>query len=116
MPSVEQLGKSERTNWFVIVVLVAVCALTVNVATRYGSSAGFSTPTVRATVKATSAHAQRQRLAKDAANWITPVSSASPLRTPASTPRIALERAPIPSIFFADALYNRPPPSAQSFI
>jgi hypothetical protein len=116
MASVKQFEMRGRRIWCAIVILVAVCSLTVNVATRYGSAAGISTHTVKATVKDASTDAQRQRLAKDAANWITPVSNASPLQAPTLCPRIAPEGAPVPHLFFADALYNRPPPSAQSLV
>ncbi|MGA7909457.1 MAG: hypothetical protein WCA16_18770 [Candidatus Sulfotelmatobacter sp.] len=106
----------ERKSWWAIVILLAVCSLTVNVATRYGSAADFSTHTVRTAVKDTSSDAQRQRLAKDAVNWITPVSCSSPLPAPASYSRLAPEGPATSYLLFADALYNRPPPSARSLV
>jgi hypothetical protein len=112
MASVEQLGIQGRKNWCAIVVVVAVCLLTVNVATRFASASSFSTHSVTVTVKDASARAQRQRLDKDAANWVTPISSPRPLQAPI-TVRCALpEGAPLPYLSVADALYNRPPPSA----
>jgi len=100
-------------NWCALVVLVAVCALTVSVATRYSTPWGSSSSTVNTVQIHTSPEAKRQHLAKDAADWMPPVICFGLLQTPSSYPRIAPAGPPIPSLLFEESLYNRPPPSSE---
>lgn len=94
-----------------MVVLVAVCALIVSVATRYSSTCEASSIAVKAGQIHTSAEAKRQRLAKDAIGWNPPVIQFSVLQSPSSYPRIAPAGPPIPGLVLEESLYNRPPPS-----
>jgi hypothetical protein len=97
------------------IVVIAVCALTVSVATRYcyaGSSAAHATTTVHKHSSPTA----RQRLSKDAATWVPPVFLPAILEATTFYPRVAPAGPPIPGLFFEKSLYNRPPPSSASLI
>jgi hypothetical protein len=100
---------SPRKSWTALIVLLAVTALTISVATRYASVSGISTHTTAAQKHSTSEHA-KQRLIKTAASWIPPVVSAVIIQSPSAYPRIAPAGPPIPRVLFEKNLYNRPPP------
>jgi hypothetical protein len=104
-----------RKNWRVVVVLVAVFSLALSVATRYSCLGVASSTTVKAFQIHASPEAKRQRLAKDAADWMPPVISVSLLQSPSSYPLIAPAGPPMPGLRFEESLYNRPPPSSESF-
>jgi hypothetical protein len=108
----EYFGMRRRQNWSAVVVLVAVCSLTVSLATRYSSPGDGSVCSVKACARQTSPEAGRQRLAKDAAHWIAPVISSTVLRAPSSGTLITSAAPKISNFLLAEALYNRPPPSA----
>ncbi|MFZ1005702.1 MAG: hypothetical protein WAN65_02620 [Candidatus Sulfotelmatobacter sp.] len=98
------------------IVVIAVCALTVSVATRYcyaGSSSAHATATLH---KHSSPQTARQRLSKDAATWIPPVFSPAVLQAATFYPRVAPAGPPIPGLLLEKSLYNRPPPSSASLI
>ena len=99
-----------------MVVLVAICSLIVSVATRYSSAGLPSSTTPRAAFQVhASPEAKRQHLAKDAADWVPPVICFILLQSPRSYPRIAPAGPPIPGLLLEESLYNRPPPSSESF-
>ena len=119
VPEMSQLRHFEdqrRKNWCAVVVLAAVCSLTVNVATRYSSSWDVSAPTVKTVQARTTPEAKRQRLDKDAANWAPPLVCLDVLRFPSSYPRIAPSGPPILSPLLEENLYNRPPPSSRPLV
>jgi len=97
-------------TWCALVVLLAVCSLTVSVATRYSSSFDPSSPTVKTVQTHTTPDAKRQRLAKNAATWVPPLVCFDVLRSPSSYSRIAPAEPPIRSFLLEENLYNRPPP------
>src|ERR1017187_4210773 len=99
-----------RGSCCAIVVFMAVTSLAVSVATRYCSPqpSSFSTRTLH---KHLSPEQSRQRLTKNAANWIPQVVRSGVLQAPTSYPRIAPAGPPIPSVLLETSLYNRPPPS-----
>ncbi len=100
-------------NWCALVVLLAVCSLTVSVATRYSSSSWDASSLAVKTVRThTTPNAKRQRLAKNAATWVPPLICFDVFRSPSSYPRIAPAGPPIISFMMEDNLYNRPPPSS----
>jgi len=99
--------------WCAVLVLFAVCLLTVGVATRYGFSRDEGSGGVTRIQKQLSPEPGRQRLIKNAATWIPPVGGSALLEAPSSYPRIAPAGPPIPSLFFEESLYNRPPPSSE---
>ena len=92
--------------------LLAVCALTVSVATRY-SSGGDPAYTVATAHKHSSPEPNRQRLTKNTTNWIPQVVRSVVLQAPTSYPRIAPAGPPIPNLLLEKSLYNRPPPSSE---
>jgi hypothetical protein len=95
-----------------LVVLIAVCSLTVSLATRYSSSE--VSPKVVRTVQTHPAPDARQRLTKNAAIWIRPVFSFTALQAPSFYPLIAPTGAPIPNFSGDENIYNRPPPAFLS--
>ena len=99
-----------RRSCCAIVVFLAVTALAVSVATRYGSlqSSSYS---VRTLHKNACPEQSRQRLTKNAANWMPQVMQTGVLGLTTSNPRIAPAGPPIPTILRETQLYNRPPPS-----
>jgi hypothetical protein len=99
----------------VAIVVIAVCALTVSVATRY-CYAGSSSAHATTTLHKHSSPQTTQRLSKDAATWIPPVFFSANLQAATFYPRVALAGPPIPGLFFEKSLYNRPPPSSASLI
>lgn len=99
-----------------MVALAAVCSLTVSVATRYTSSWDISSPTLKTVQAHTTPEVKRQRLLKDAANWVPPLVRFHVLRSPSSYPRIAPAIPPRPTFLFEASLYNRPPPSSDPLV
>lgn len=98
-----------RRNWCAFVVLLAVFALTVSVATRYcapQSSAG----TVRTVHKHAAPEQIRQRLTKNTVNWMPQVVQTGILQAATFYPRIAPAGPPVPGLLLEKSLYNRPPP------
>jgi hypothetical protein len=114
MPLLNHFEDRRLPGWCAAVILVAVCSLIVSVATRYSYTGDASSTTVKAAQIHTSPEAKRQRLAKDAADWMPPVIYFSVLQSPSSYPRIAPAGPPVPGLLFEESLYNRPPPSFES--
>ncbi|HEY3975220.1 MAG TPA: hypothetical protein VGM18_19610 [Candidatus Sulfotelmatobacter sp.] len=104
-------GLSKR--WCAVVVLFAVCALTVSVATRYNFARGRVSGSATTVHKHISPERARQRLIKTVASWI-PVSATAVMQAPSSYPRIAPSGPPIASLLFEKSLYKRPPPALKS--
>ncbi len=100
-------------RWCALVILLAVCSLTISVATRYNSSANLSPSAAKSLQRHTLQEPGRQRLTKIAPNWM-PVFSSSVLQAPSAYPRIAPAGPPIPRLSFESNLYNRPPPPSLS--
>lgn len=103
--------KSGRcARWCALVVLTAVFALAVSVATRYGSATGASPSAVKTARNYSAQPPSRQRLTKDADNWVPPTIDCVPLQVPAHTTRVPSIRPAIPNPSFASILFYRPPP------
>lgn len=100
-------GKRVLHRWEVAIIVLAICGLTVSVATRT-FRARFSTAT---TVKSISGQPIRQHMDRDAANWVPPVATlAEVLEMPVFYPRVAPAGPPLPRLYYEEALSNRPPP------
>src|SRR5579864_8848387 len=110
MSALNHWDNPRRKNWCALVIFVAVCSLTVSVATRYSTASSPSVQTVQTHV---SLDSKRQRLAKDASNWMPPVICFDVLEAPSFPPRTAPARPPIPGLLLEESLYNRPPPSSN---
>ena len=115
MQSLSHFDGQRRKHWCAVVVFVAVFSLTLSVATRYSTPCDAPLSTVKTVQSHTYAEAKRQRLVKDAANWIPPLTCVEGLCEPSFYPRIAPAGPPIPTLVLEENLYNRPPPSFQSF-
>jgi hypothetical protein len=94
-------------DWRILVVSLAICALTVSLATR---TFRLTFPH-SSTVQSGAAQAMRQHLDRDAANWVPPVLVFTTLQAPQFYPRFAPAGPPLPTVLFDESLSNRPPPS-----
>jgi hypothetical protein len=104
------MGKSRRWHWLYSVIFFAAISLTVSVVTRYTFSSSAHNHTVITVRSHSFCDHGRQRLLKNGASWVAPVSTAEVFQAPVSYPRIAPSGPPIPCLFFEKNLYNRPPP------
>ena len=102
-------------RWCALVVLTAVFALAVSVTTRYSSAATAPTSAVKTSHSYSAQPPGRQRLTKDAANWVPPTIGSVPLQVPARPARVPSIRSAIPNPSFASILFYRPPPISPSF-
>ena len=96
-----------HSGWRVLVVGLAICALTVSLATR---TFRLTIPQTL-TVQSGAAQATRQHLDRDAVKWVPPVPVFTTLQAPAFYPRFAPAGPPLPTVLFDESLSNRPPPS-----
>ena len=102
-----RLSNPQHPRWYVLVIILAICGLTVSVATR---TFRLTIPH-GATAQSGDSQAIRQHLARDAAQWAPPVRTLSTLQVPVFYPRVSPAGPPIPSVLFDESLSNRPPPS-----
>jgi hypothetical protein len=100
--------KDQQPRWRLFVVVLAICGLTVSVATR---TFRLTVPHGTNTVRSNSPHAMRQHLDRDAAKWVPPIPVLTTLKAPIFYPNVAPAVSPLPSVLFDKTLYNRPPPS-----
>ncbi|HZQ94502.1 MAG TPA: hypothetical protein VFA67_05800 [Candidatus Sulfotelmatobacter sp.] len=98
-----------RKRWCTAMILVAVCALTLSVATRYGSPAA-SDNTVTVVQKHSSWEPGLQRLLNNAATWMPPIVIAAVLYDLGCYPHVAPSSPPVLNVLLEKNLYNRPPP------
>jgi len=96
-----------------MMVLAIVCSLTVSLVTRYSTAWNASSSTVKTVRTNSNEETKRQRLAKDAADWIAPAIYFAGLRPPVFYPRISAARPSIAKLLLDDGLYNRPPPLSE---
>ncbi len=98
----------QHRAWRVLVIVLAIGALTCSLATRtfrLTDSQGIN-------ARSADAQAMRQHLDRDAAKWTNPVPVHTTLVVVTFYPRIAPAGPPMPNVPFDDEhLYNRPPPS-----
>jgi hypothetical protein len=113
MSPLRHFEDQRRKTWCAVVVFVAVCSLTVSVATRYSYSCDVSAPTVKTVQAHSTPEAKQQRLDKDAANWVPPLVGFDVSRSPSSYPRTAPAEPPAQSLLLEHSLFDRPPPSSE---
>jgi hypothetical protein len=113
MSRLRHFEDQRRKTLCAVVVLAAVCSLTVSVATRYSSSWNVSAPTVKTVQAHTTPEAKRQHLDKDAANWVPPLVCFDLLRSPSSYPRTAPAEPLAQNLLLEQSLFDRPPPSSE---
>jgi hypothetical protein len=104
------LGSPGRKRWCTAIVLVAICALTVSVATRYGS-AGSGDDSVTTVQKNSSWEPGLQRLLDNAGTWTPPIVGDAVFYTPAHYQHVAPSDPTVSSVVLEKNLYNRPPPA-----
>src|SRR5579871_6683549 len=109
MPSLSHFESQRHKNWCAVVVLVAVFSLALSVATRYSTPCDAPLSTVKTAKSHNYPDAKRQRLVKDSANWMPPVTRVDGLSAPNFYPRIAPAGPPIPNLVLEENVYNRPP-------
>jgi hypothetical protein len=98
---------SAPQGWRVFIIILAVCGLTISLATRT-----FRLKIAHGvTVTSADGQAMRQHLDKDAAKWVPPVPTFTALRLPTFYPYVAPAGPPLAAVLFDKSLYNRPPPS-----
>ena len=114
MLSVTNHETGKCTRWCAVMVLVAVCSLAINVATRYSSAESLFASASKTLHKHTSEQPSRQRLTKNAATWIPPLVVSALFYVPSTYPRVASRGPAVPSANFVPSLYYRPPPSSSS--
>ena len=98
--------QGSRCYWLMIV--LAILALATNVATH---TSVLSLPHQGITADSQLSNSARQHLDSDAPEWVPPVAAVAIFEPVSFYPRIAPAGPPIPSLFFEDSLYNRPPPA-----
>ena len=107
------LARPGRKRWCTAIVLIAVCALTVSVATRYGAPVG-SDAKVSILQSQTPWEPGIQRLLNNAATWVPPVIISVLRQDPGFYPHVAPSRTILSSVLLESDLYNRPPPTSIS--
>jgi hypothetical protein len=113
MLRLSNLGNPGRKRWCTAIVLVAICSLTISVATRYGAPSAHSNDTV--TVVQSSLEPGLQRLLNNAATWVPPAVDVALLQDPVYHPHVAPSGPTISSVLLERNLYKRPPPFLLSF-
>ena len=96
-------------------VAIAVCSLTMSLATRYYSLPDTSSHPVGTVQRHSSPDAKQQRLAKNTPIGILPVFSFTVLRVPSFRLRTTSAQPPVRSLICDESLYNRPPPAFKFF-
>jgi hypothetical protein len=93
-------------NWRLLFVVLAVCGLTVSVATRtfrLNARRGI-------TVSCGDTQPMRQHMDHDAVRWVPPIPPVALLQVPTFYPYVAPAGPPLANLLFDKSLYNRPPP------
>ena len=108
------MGTLRPKRWCTAVVLLAVCALTLSVTTRYGTSQAAPDRSQTVLTKSHPWTPGLQRLLNNASTWIPPVVIAAILQNPGYTPHISQPTPTVLSVLLEKNLYNRPPPASIS--
>jgi len=110
MLQLTQLNNPRRRCLWAVLVLCAVCMLTVRVATRYCYTHGASESRAASVLKHRQPQSGSQRMTKSSLVFAPPAVRSAVLDTPTSYPRVAPAGPPLPGLMFDESLYNRPPP------
>ena len=102
-----------RRRWCTAVILIAVCTLTLSVATRYGFCGNTANESVTTIQNHESWTPGLQRLLDNAATWIPPVVGSAIFEDPDSYPHVAPSGPTVSSVSLEKNLYNRPPPTLR---
>src|SRR5277367_7186835 len=98
---------TRRPAWQTLLVVVAICSLTVSLSTRtFRLKISHSN-----TVQSGAGRAIRQHMDRDAVRWVPAVPLVAVLDAPAFYPLVAPAGPPLPGLLLDESLYNRPPPA-----
>jgi len=97
-------------GWRGMVIVIAICSLTLTVATRFWAPS-TSQSHVAKSIDRRSVDPKRQHLDRDAVRWVAPRASFSFVSPATIETRVAPAGPLLPKHVFTDSLYNRPPPS-----
>jgi len=104
--------KLHAREWRSALIVIAICSLTVSVATRFWASSTSDTQIVKS-VDHRPLDPKRQHLNKDAARWVSPSATFSVIAPASVETQLAPVIPLLPKHVFSDTLYNRPPPSSS---
>jgi hypothetical protein len=96
-----------RPRWHAFIIALAICGLTVSLATRTFRLNSCQT----ATVTSHSTQTMRQHLDRDAVQWVPPAPVFTILQVPAFYPHVVPAIPSLPLVPIDESLSNRPPPS-----
>ena len=96
-------------RWQRVLIVLAVCSLTLSVATRFWTFGHYQSHVVKS-IDRRSIEPKRQHLAGDATRWAAPSTNFSIIEPGAIETRLAPAGPPLPKPVFTNSLYNRPPP------
>jgi hypothetical protein len=102
-------------GWRDLLIVIAIASLTLSLATRFWTPINSPVHTAKS-LDHRSLAPKRQHLNLDAVRWVTPIASTSLFKPVTLYRRIAPPEPEIPDHLFADVLYNRPPPPAESLL
>jgi len=102
--------RSTGERWQILLIVVAVCSLTLSLATRFWAPAPPSYHLVKS-IDGPSVDPKQQHLDRDAAHWVAPGANFSIIEPVTFEIQRTLASPPLPEHTFSDSLYNRPPPS-----
>jgi len=109
-----QLLKHRRMGdrgWQDGLIIIAICSVTLSVATRFWAPSTSSSYIVKSTDRRP-AEPKRQHLDRDASRWLAPSASFSIIEPGTIETRLAPAEPLLPKHLLSDSLYNRPPPSS----
>ena len=101
--------KIDGQRWRVAVIVVATCALTISLATRFYTPFSASAHSVRA-VERSATQPTHQHLDRDGSHWVAPVSTFTLLEPVKVLRGVVPTQSILPNHVFDESLYNRPPP------
>jgi hypothetical protein len=104
-----------KRRWQGALIALAICALTLSVATRFSAPLGAQSHSVKS-VDRWPGEAKRQHLDRDATRWIAPAASLSMIEPGTIETRLLLADPLLPKHVFTNNLYNRPPPASEFFL
>jgi len=104
-----------KRRWQGALIAVAICSLTLSLATRFWAPLSFQSHVVRS-VERRAGEAKRQHLDRDATRWVAPIANFSMIEPGTIETRLAAADPLLPKHVFTDSLYNRPPPSSVFFL
>jgi hypothetical protein len=101
--------KIDESRWRVVLIAVAICSLTISLATRFYTPFPSHTHSVKA-VERHGAEPARQHLDRDATHWAAPVATFTLLEPVKVLGCVIAIESVLPNQVIDESLYNRPPP------